>query len=400
MQAASTNPTTRSGSVRTRIDAVDVLRGIIMVLMALDHVRDFFGDLAVSPTNLATTTPALFFTRWVTHFCAPVFFLLTGAGARLALSRRTRAELSRFLLTRGLWIVVLECTVARFLWQFNLDYHLLLVNVLWALGWSMIVLGVLVHLPPSVVGAIGVAMIAMHNLLDRVQPASFGSLAPVWNILHVPGIIRPAAPTVFISYVLVPWIGVTAAGYALGGIYAWEPARRRAFLVRTGAALVAAFIVIRSTNLYGDPSRWSVQPTGTFTLLSFLNTSKYPPSLLYLLMTLGPALLALRLFDRGTPAWLRPARIIGAVPMFYYLGHIAVAHLFTVVLSLARYGTARPMMESPTLDRFPITQPPGWPLSLPAIYGVWMLVVVVLYPACRWYAGVKRRSRSPWLSYL
>ena len=392
--------TASAAAVRERIHSVDVLRGIIMVLMALDHVRDFFGDLAASPTNLATTSPGLFFTRWVTHFCAPVVFLLTGVGARLALQRRTRAELSRFLLTRGLWIVVLELTVARFLWQFNLDYHLLLLNVLWALGWSMVTLGVLVHLPVAVVGAIGVGMIALHNLLDGIAPASWGSFAALWNILHVPGIIRPASPTVFISYVLVPWIGVTAAGYALGGVYAWEPARRRTFLLRSGAGMLAAFIVLRSINVYGDPSRWSVQPSGTFTLLSFLNTSKYPPSLLYLLMTLGPALLVLRALDAGLPKWLRPARIIGAVPMFYYLAHVALAHLFTVVLSLARYGTARPMMESPTLDRFPITQPPGWPLSLPAIYGVWMLVVVLLYPACRWYAGVKQRSGSPWLSYL
>jgi uncharacterized membrane protein len=387
--------------LRQRIEVVDVVRGIIMILMALDHTRDFFGDAAASPTNLATTTEALFFTRWVTHFCAPTFFLLTGTGAYLSRRRRSAADLSRFLLTRGLWLILLEVTVIRFLWQFNLDYRLTLLNVIWALGWAMIVLGLLVRLPTRAIGAFGLLLIATHNLFDRVPASAFGAAAPVWSLLHVPSIILPG-PThiLFSAYPLIPWIGVTAVGYALGTLWELPAERRRGLLLRLGVGCVVAFLVLRGFNAYGDPLPWAVQSRWSMTLVSFLNLNKYPPSLLFLLMTLGPVLLALRALDGHTPAVLRPAQIVGKVPFFYYLMHVLILHIIAAGAMLARFGSIAPAVTSPTLDRFPITQPPGWPAPLPVVYLVWIVVVAILIPFCAWYAGVKRRSNNPWLSYL
>jgi uncharacterized membrane protein len=381
---------------RARLESVDVVRGVIMIIMALDHTRDFFGQPG-SPTNLATASTALFFTRWITNICAPVFFLLTGTGAWLSLRKRTRSDLSRYLFTRGLWLIFLDLVLFRCLAvQFNFDYHTTVITVLWALGWAMIVLSALVHLPPSVVTAFGVIMIAIHNLLDSIRSAN-----PLWSILHSPNIIfEKPGHTVFLAYPLIPWVGVTAVGYGLGQIYAWEPARRQTFLLRLGIILTTAYVVLRAINIYGDPFRWATQHTPTYTVLSFLNTTKYPPSLLFLLMTLGPALLLLWSVDTHTPQFLRPALIIGKVPMFYYLLHFALIHVLAVIICYARYGHIHWMFESPDLAHYPITQPPGWGLTLPVVYLVWAFVVLIMYPLCRWYAAVKQRSDNPLLSYL
>jgi uncharacterized membrane protein len=274
-------------------------------------------------------------------------------------------------------------------------------TVLWALGWAMIVLSALVWLPATVVGMIGAAIVLVHNLFDGVRAASLGALAPLWTALHAPGVLwTDGTHMVFAAYVLIPWVGVTAVGYALGQVYRWEPERRRRFLLRLGIALVIAFIALRLVNLYGDPSRWAHQRSAVFTALSFINATKYPPSLLYLLMTLGPALLFLRAVDGAMPRALRPALVFGKVPMFYYVLHIVLIHLLAVVACLVRYGSAHWMFESPTLDRYPVTQPPGWPAPLPVVWLIWVTVVVLLYPLCRWFAGLKRRRTDWWLSYL
>ena len=382
---------------RVRIESIDVLRGIVMILMALDHVRDFFGNSGLNPTDPARATVALFFTRWITHFCAPTFFLLTGTGAYLSLRRKTKRELSRFLFTRGLWLFFLELVVTRgFGWQFNFDYRLTILVILWALGWAMIVLSALVYLPTSVVTAFGLVLIAGHNLLDSVMFSS-----PLWSILHVTGMIVPNPPhIVFVAYPLIPWVGVTAAGYGLGQIYSWPSDRRKAFLGRLGIAMIAAFLVLRWINIYGDPIHWSVQKNAAHTLLSFLNTNKYPPSLLFLLMTLGPGMLCLRALDGWTPRWLRPALVFGKVPLFYYLLHVPLIHLLALIACYAQYGQVHWMFESPDLSRFPFTKPPGWGFSLPATYLVWIFVVVALYPLCRWFAALRQRRRDPWLSYF
>ena len=372
-----------------------------MILMALDHTRDFIGNVAASPTNLATTTTALFITRWITHFCAPTFSLLTGVGAFLMLRTKTKREVSWFLLTRGLWLIVLELTVMRFFWQFNVDYHLTFVTVLWALGWSMIVLSALIFLPMPAIATISIAMIALHNLTDGFQPPPMSNVGLLWTLLHRPGpLLMKPGYLVFTGYPLVPWIAVMALGFSLGTIYTWPAERRRAFLLRAGLGCVAAFIVIRATNLYGDLRPWSSQPTALFTFFSFINANKTPPSLLYLLMTIGPALLALRWFDAKTPRLLTPAVTIGRVPMFYFAAHVLLLHLIVVGEALVRYGNAAITTQSPTPDKYPFTQPPGWPASLPVVYASWIIVVMLLYPACRWYARLKATHRSPLLSYL
>jgi uncharacterized membrane protein len=379
-----------------RLESVDVVRGAIMIIMALDHTRDFFGVPGVSPTNVAQAGAALFLTRWITNICAPVFFLLTGTGAGLALRKKSVGELSRFLVTRGLWLIFLEVVVLRcFAYQFNTDYRVTMLIVLWALGWSMIALSALVYLPVSVVAAIGLVMVATHNLFDGVRPAT-----ALIAILHGPGFVLSGPHTVFASYPLIPWIGVTAAGFALARIYGWDPARRRRFLLVGGAAASLGFIVLRAVNVYGDPSRWTHQAAAVTTVLSFLNTTKYPPSLLFLLMTLGPALLMLRAVDGGIPGWLRPALVYGKVPMFYYVLHFALIHVLAVVVCYLRYHDAHWMFESPDLAHYPFSPPPGWGYALPIVYAVWIAVVAALYPACRWFAGVKARRHEVWLSYL
>jgi uncharacterized membrane protein len=382
---------------RLRLESVDILRGVIMILMALDHTRDFFGKTGFSPTDPAQTTIPLFFTRWITHLCAPVFFLLTGTGAYLSLRKKSKREVSQFLFTRGLWLIFLELTLFRcFALQFNFDYHLTLLNVLWALGWAMIVLSALVHLPAPLVTGFGLLMIAGHNLLDSIRSSN-----PLWSIVHSPNfIVANPQHSVFVAYPLIPWVGVTAVGYGLGQIYVWASERRRGFLLRTGLAATAAFVILRGVNVYGDPVPWTRQKSAAFTVLSFLNTNKYPPSLLFLLMTLGPALLVLWAIDGRTPRFLHPALILGRVPMFYYLLHMPLIHLLAVVVCYLRYGHAHWMFESPTIGQFPITVPPGWGFSLPVVYLIWSSLVIALYPLCRWYAAVKQHRRDAWLSYL
>ena len=372
-----------------------------MILMALDHTRDYIGNVALNPTNLATTTASLFITRWITHFCAPTFSLLTGVGAYLMLRRKTTRAVSWFLFTRGVWLIVLEVTFARFAWQFNVDYHVTFLTVLWALGWSMIVLSLLVHLPVNVVAAIAIALIALHNLTDGIaQPTSEG-LRLLMTILHRPGPLfsRPGT-IVFIGYPLVPWVAIMALGYSLGPVFNWPAQRRRAFLLRAGVAAVTVFFVLRVVNIYGDPRPWSIQKTPLFTFFSFINVTKTPPSLFFVLVTIGPALLFLRWADASTPRWLRPALIIGRVPMFYFLAHVVVIHLIATVAALVRYGSAAIATQSPTLDKYPMTQPADWPASLPVVYATWVLALLILYPMCRSYARYKASSSSRWLSYL
>ena len=373
-----------------------------MVLMALDHVRDFFGPPGISPTNIAATTPALFLTRWITHICAPTFFLLTGVGAQLASRRMSRAALSRFLLTRGIWLGVLEVVWVRCAGlQFNIDYRVTGLTVLWALGAAMAALAALVWLPLAAIGGIGAVMIATHNLFDGVRASTLGAFGPLWTVLHAQGVAYAAGGrTVFVAYPLIPWIGVTACGYALGSVYAWPAPKRRKVLVALGIILTVSFVVIRLANMYGDPQPWNPQRSFVFTMLSFLNATKYPPSLLFLLMTLGPALLLLAWLDRGTPSVVRPIALYGRVPMFYYLLHLPLIHLLAAAYCVAAYGSAHWLFESPTLAQYPFTPPPGWGVALPVSYAIWAAVVVALFPACRWFARVKQERGRWWLRYV
>ncbi|MEP6830676.1 MAG: heparan-alpha-glucosaminide N-acetyltransferase domain-containing protein [Rhizomicrobium sp.] len=388
-------------TTRRRIESVDVVRGLIITLMALDHVRDFFGDLAADPTALASTTPGLFFTRWITHFCAPAFFLLTGTGAFLALGKMSKAELARYLISRGIWLIFLELVVMRFALQFNIDYQVTIITVLWALGWAMIALAGLIWLPIWAIAGFGIVMVAGHNLLDGISAASFGAWAPLWSILHAPGIIlNNGRSVVVISYVLIPWIGVTALGFCLGRLFQGDAGRRKTLLLWLGVGLCAAFLVLRLANVYGDPVAWSQQKSPLWTLISFLNVTKYPPSLLFLLMTLGPVLLLLRAFEHRIPQIFQPALIIGKIPLFFFVLHFFLIHLLAVLASWLRYGEIGEMFRSPDLGHFPFSQPPAWGESLPVIYAIWLAVILLMYPLCRRYAQVKQRNKAWWLSYL
>src|SRR5213596_173936 len=375
--ASLTSTSADSGPVRPRLDSVDTLRGLVMVIMALDHTRDSFSkDLAFDPSDLDKTYPALFLTRWITHFCGPVFIFLAGTGAFLSSTRgKSRTELSWFLLTRGLWLVFLELTWVRCLgWQFNFDFHFAMGIVIWAIGWSMVALSGLVFLPLRWVTTFGILMIASHNLFDYVKPESWGSLGWFWKILHSGGIIVPVDGYRFAAgYPLIPWIGVMAAGYGFGALLLREPIERRKWLLGLGALLTALFILLRAINVYGDPGSWSGQKNTLFTLFSFLNCHKYPPSLLYLLMTLGPALLALALLDRGTPRWLKPVLVFGRVPLFYYLLHLPLIHGLAVVTSYLHYGQATWWFATPDA---PVARPSDCGYSLPVVYLVWLGVVL------------------------
>jgi uncharacterized membrane protein len=389
-----------------RVAAIDALRGIVMILMALDHVRDFVHRAAMSssPTDLATTTPVLFMTRWVTHLCAPVFMFTAGLGAFFWWNnRKTKNQLSVFLLTRGLWLVILELTVMRLAYNFTFSrpypYFLL---VLWVLGVCMIGMAALVRLPIRWLAVGSVAMLVLHNLLDGVSGSQLG-LGGWWNVIHQPGVFRLAGRIIIVGYPVVPWISVMALGFCFGRVLLLEPAVRRRFLVRIGTALTLGFVLVRALNRYGDPVAWSVQGSPVYTLLSFLNTSKYPPSLDFLLMTLGPALLALAWLDRRGLSRANPLCILGRVPLFYFVLHFYAAHLVAALLALLKYGSPAlgflfhpvPSMGGPR-ELFP----PGFGYDLWVVYAVWALVVVGIYPACRWFAKLKERRRDWWLSYL
>lgn len=397
----------------TRLTAIDTLRGLVIVIMALDHCRDYFVDYGYWPNDLSKASWFLFLTRWITHFCAPVFVLLAGTSAWLHQKSGSlnRAELQRFLLTRGLWIVLLEVTWNNFMWRFDLDG--VQVQVLWALGWSMVFLSALLWLPRMAIIAVGAAIVLGHNAFDGIQAADFGSEwspgAIAWYVLHELHFGRLASGfEIGILYPLVPWVGLMALGYGLGALFDEPRDVRNRWLMRIGLVLVAAFIVLRLGNLYGEPEVWVENPRGAlYTALGWLNVSKYPPSLHYLLMTVGPALLVLAWLDRAdsrtNPDRQRlGSRIIGVftmfgrVPMFFYLLHVLLIHSASVIARYALFGAAAFETGSPGAGL-----PSGYVPSLLPVYLAWVCVVAALYPLCRWYADYKRRNRQQWwLSYL
>ena len=386
-----------------RLQSVDLLRGVIMIIMALDHTREFVhaDALAFQPDDLTKTTALLFFTRWITHFCAPVFMFTAGLGAFFKANRDGAPAASRFLLTRGLWLVFLELTVLRFAFALHLLEGPVLLTILWALGWSMVALAALSRLPPRILAVVSIGMIVLHNALDGVTPEQFGALSGLWKILHQRGFMAPGGIVVVVAYPLIPWIGVMAAGYCLGPVFLMDEERRRRILIRLGLALTAAFLIVRAINIYGDPQPWKAQPTALFTLLSFLRTTKYPPSLEFLLMTLGPSIWALGLIDKLRVARANPALIFGRVPLFYFLGHLYLLHLAVMALALLRYGTATFLLHASTAMRTPAQAFPenyGWSLGI--VYLTWITVVLIMYPLCLWFARVKERRRDWWLGYL
>jgi uncharacterized membrane protein len=400
-------------AVKQRIYSVDLLRGAVMMIMLLDHTRDYvhWAGLRFDPTDLTQTTVPLFFTRWITHYCAPTFVFLSGVSIFLQrMAGKSNAELSRFLATRGLWLILLEFTVVRFGFSFNLDYSFFgMAQVIWAIGVSMIVMAALIWLPMRVAGIFGLLMIVAHNLLDGYQVPpniAFGGQPPpnvsqsLWILLHQQGIVPLTEGSfIFVAYPLIPWIGVMAAGWAFGTLYLKEADRRRKQLYAIGVAATATFVILRFINIYGDPSVWSAQPSPEFTLLSFLNATKYPASLLFLLMTLGPAIILLALTDRidGKAIWQRICIVFGRVPMFFYILQWFVAHGMGIGLSyfagkqVAHYFVnLGPGMQIPDDHGF----------SLAVTYAAWLGGLIVLYPLCYWWGDLKRRKKHWVFSYL
>jgi len=397
--------------LRTRIQSIDVLRGIVMVVMALDHVRDFFykaqvaggAALATNPTDLATTNPALFFTRWITHFCAPTFVFLAGTSIYLMSQKKSKKELSIFLIKRGLWLVFVEIVIITFSWTFNPFYNVIILQVIWAIGVSMIILGLLIFLPPKILLAIGLLIVFGHNLLN--YPAlSKGLQGSFWaDLLYYSNFAAyhlDKSHLVIIVYAFVPWTGVMLLGYCFGRIFkpGIDPSRRRKILLALGFGLVAIFLILRAINNYGDPVPWSVQPRGkVFTFLSFINVNKYPPSLDFLCVTIGGAMLALAFLEGVTSRVTGFFRVYGRVPMFYYILHLYLIHLIGVVVFFAE---GFPTSEIATPQNPFFFRPSSFGFGLGGVYVVWLFVVLILYPVCKKYDRYKSNHANWWLSYI
>ena len=388
----------------SRIASIDIIRGAVMVLMAIDHVRVFSGVPAGGPT------PAVFFTRWITNFCAPAFIFL--AGTSVFFYARKRSDVSRFLFVRGAWLILLELTVLRLSWTFNLDFaHYEMAGVLWVIGWCMILMAGLVKLPLSVSATLGVIIIAAHNLMDShlwqlVDGLNAGKFSGLWKILYFGFYAGPLqfgsdGPNLIVLYSIVPWIGVMAVGYAFGEILTLEARRRNRICLLLGIGAIALFLVLRGFNLYGDPRPWS-PPTSQHpmpALLSFLNCTKYPASLNFLLMTLGPTIALIALLDHASGPVARALTTFGRVPFFFYILHIPLIHTLALIVSKLRLGYVSPWLfaNHPMGNPEP---PDGYTWSLPLLYAVWAITIAILYFACRWFAHLKSRRNDWWLKYL
>ena len=380
-----------------RLDSIDMLRGAAIALMALDHVRDFWSDYPADPLNLAHTTPALFLTRWITHFCAPSFVLLAGISASLQRRQgKTTGRLSIFLATRGLWLILLDVLVVSPSWAFR--FGQLNLQVLWAIGWSMLALSALVWLPRRVVLAVGLLIVAGHNLLDGLKPEAFGAFAPVWLFLHATGgpvTLAPGVSAVFL-YPVLPWMGLMAVGYAVGELFELETSSRRRMLLTLGLSAVAVFAILRLSNLYGDPGAWRLQSTPLNTVFSFAAVNKYPPSLLFVLMTVGAALILLSVLEQARGPIARAALTFGRVPTFFYLLHVPLIHAAASGMRVATGLAAKSVNGVSTVFR----SPHPWGFGLPVVFVVWGLVLAALYGPCLYWGALKRRREDVWLSYL
>ena len=390
---------------RLRVPSIDLLRGVVMILMALDHVRDYFNDSAYiyDPTDLQQTTPALFFTRWITHFCAPIFMLLAGIAAWLYGRKNGRRALSLFLLTRGIWLVFVELFIVTLGWTFNIHFTFYILQVIWAFGICMIILSALVRIRETALLVIALVLIFGHNLLDPIQFSGNGFPAVGWALLHHFQPFFYGHYGFFVGYPILPWLGILVLGYCAGRLYAPEvdASRRKRTLRILGLSVIAGFLVLRATNLYGDPVPWSTQRNGVYTLLSFFNVNKYPPSLLYTAMTLGPAFLFLSFTEGPLNAFTSKIAVFGRVPFFYYIIHIYALHGLAVLAAMGQGHAASDMI---TVNNWVTGNPllKGYGYGLGVVYAVWIGIVLLLYPLCRWFDGYKRSRQAEykWLSYL
>lgn len=398
-----------------RLDSVDLLRGLVMVIMALDHTREFFSYVRTPPEFLPLTNLSYFFARWITHFCAPTFFLLAGTGAYLYAARgRKTGEVASFLVKRGLWLVLLEFTLVDF--GFSFKPGLVFAGVFYAIGLCLVLLAAVVWLPEKWIAAIGLGIIFLHNLTDRIRPESLGAFKVPWQLLHVPGVIPIRTPDIFFPnlYVILPWFGVMAAGYALGALLMKKPEQRRRIIFAIGATATVLFFVLRFTNAYGQPpvegalipfaaGPYVHQATVAKSIIAFFNVSKYPPSLQFVLMTLGPALMLLAWFDgmdlSAGRNWLwRKVVVYGRVPMFYYILHLWLIHCMAILVAVAHGQSYGWLFHGAGLTGPGPNDVYGY--GLPFVYLMWAIVVILLYPVCAWFAEYKLTHKQWWLRYL
>jgi uncharacterized membrane protein len=387
-----------------RIRSIDILRGIIMIIMALDHTRDFFHStgIAGNPLNPATTTIPLYFTRWITHFCAPTFLFLSGLSAFLSARKKTTAEASVFLIKRGLWLIVVEVVIVSFGISFNIAYNFIMLQVIWAIGWSMLLLGLLVRMPFKVMLVIGLVLFFGHDLAFLYNPPAETAVGLLWRMfLTAAGFIIPIGESRVVGdfYAILPWTGIMILGYCIGKWFEKDfPAeRRKRLLITTGLSAITLFIVLRFINVYGDPSPFTRYDTFIQNLFSFLNTSKYPPSLLYSCMTLGPSLIFLALFENARAPWTNVVSIYGKVPFFYYILHFYILH---TVLGIVFFATGHTSSQIFTPQSFFFFYLGEDTLRLSVVYVIWISVVISLYFPCRWFANYKATHRQWWLSYV
>ena len=379
-----------------RLVSIDLLRGLVMVLMTLDHTRNFFSNVDFNPLDIERSNLPLFLTRWITHLCAPSFIFLAGLAAFLSLKRgKTKPQLARFLLIRGFWLIFLDLTLVSLAWRFEPSFFA--AGVLWAIGWSMVVLALLIQLPLSTIAILGVTLIVGHNLFDRVSAEQLGDFGWIWSFFHEPTLLSPR-PGIrfFLVYPLIPWVGVMASGYAFGPILTKTKTQRLPWLRNLGWGLILGFVVIRGLNIYGDPEPWSVQSNWEKTFFSFINCHKYPPSLLYLLITLGLAFLLLYLFERTRFPTLKPLLIFGRVPLFFYLIHLWLIHLAAIFFALPKYGFK--LFNLSYLRSS--AMPDDYGYDLHHVYVFWLIMLILLYPLCKWFAHYKSKHKYWWLNFL
>ncbi len=398
MQTALPDPSVTPALRSSRLTSIDAVRGLIIVLMALDHVRDFWSATPYRADDVTQASVLLFLTRWVTHFCAPIFVFLTGVSILLYQQKQPDKQVvSVFLLTRGVWMIFLELAVVGFFWQFS--YDVIFLQVIWAIGWSMLCMAGLIWLPRWVLGSLAALLIVGHQLLIYIEPAQITADTLGWIFLHRPVQFLPLGsglPPLFAVYPLIPWVAIMLAGYLTGSVFTSTPALRKRRLLVGGLTIIAFFIVLRASNLYGDPKPWVVQERGiVYTVLSFISISKYPPSLLYVSLTLGVACILLVAFEGAQSKFSRVMIVFGQVPLFFYLMHIPLINAGATVWTYLTFGHAVNLFFSPSES-----WPPAYAPNLGRLYLVWVVLLLGLYFACRWYGAYKRSHSAWWLKYL
>jgi len=387
-----------------RIDSIDLLRGLVMIIMALDHTRDFFhkGGMISDPLDLSTTTPFLYFTRWITHFCAPIFVFLSGTSAWLQSLRKSKSQLSGFLIKRGLWLIAIEVIVMTFAFTFNVHYNIIFLQTIWSIGISMVILGLAIWLPFPLIVALGFIIVLGHNALDFTEQPFPNYKSPGWfyDLLHHQNFYNLwDNHGLVILYPFLPWTGLMFLGYGFGKLFTTTRAEKRnRLLLLLGGSVILFFIILRATNLYGDSQHWTKQKNLTYTFLSFMNVVKYPPSLLFMCATVGPGLIFLGLFSSAKSALAKFITVFGRVPFFYYIIHFYVLHAVSMILFFSRGHSFQEGLNNNFPFKFLF---PTEGYSLGIVYLVWFLVILALYPLCKWFSEYKLRHREKWwLSYL